>query len=109
MIFKWHSNFISSTTGDEAAMTKVEAQRLKAVSDALTSQLVLAEKRGEVAPIDYQLAEFTNALTGVRASLMSMPARLAGLLAHQDDEVVADILSKDITETLLHLSEYQHE
>ena len=34
VIFKWHSNFISSTTGDEAAMTKVEAQRLKAVSDA---------------------------------------------------------------------------
>jgi len=87
----------------------VEAKRRYEVARMLQAELSLAKDREEVANIDDLMLNFTEALVQVRAKLVSTPSRLAGILSHQDEEAVTDLLERDITDTLEILSGYKHE
>ena len=86
-----------------------EAKRRKELALAQKAELDVAVQRGQLAKIEDLMLEFNEALTKVRAALVSMPARLAGDLSHRSDTEVSKLLEKDITIMLEHLTEYDHE
>lgn len=105
-IFKWHQDKLKS--GAEAEMNVVEAKRRREVALALKAELELAKERGQLVVIDELMDEFAAALVQVRAGLVSMPSRLSGLLAHQDEDSITEKLDAEISDLLEHLSEYKH-
>lgn len=106
-IFKWHQDKLKA--GAEAEMTQAEAKRRREVALALKAELELAKERGQLVVIDDLMDEFSAALVQVRAGLVSMPSRLSGLLAHQDEDSITEKLDSEISDLLEHLSEYKHE
>lgn len=74
----------------------------------LQAELLLAKERGQVANIEDLMLQFTEALIQVRAKLVSMPARLSGILSHQEEDVIHKLIETDITEILETLSDYDH-
>lgn len=86
-----------------------EAKRRQSVAQALQAELNLEKEREAVANIDDLMENFMSALTNVRAKLISMPARLSGMLSHQDDETVAKLLDSEIVDMLEELNNYSHE
>lgn len=108
-ILQWHIDRGGAGNIDEAQMSKAEAQRRSAVARALSDELALAEQRGQLVRIDDLMAEFGAALAEVRAAITAQPNRLTGLIAHQDEDTVNEVLSKDGAEMLNKLSKYQHQ
>lgn len=101
---------VSQSVPDDVGKIAIdEARRRYEVARALQAELALAKEREQVANIDDLMTNFTAALVQVRAKLVGMPSRLSGILSHQDEKVVAELLEKDITETLEILSDYKHE
>lgn len=108
-ILQWHIDNGAKGSVDEISMSATEAKRRQAVAVALSAELDLAQKRGQLAKIEDLMSEFSRALIETRAALMSQSNRLTGLLSHQDDETVMKILNDDAAEILSKLSQYQHE
>jgi len=106
-IFRWHQDKLKS--GAEAEMNVAEAKRRREVALALKAELELAKERGQLVVIDDLMGEFSAALVQVRAGLVSMPSRLSGLLAHQDEDKITEQLDSEISDLLEHLSEYKHD
>lgn len=94
---------------DGTDMSIAEAKRRKEVAGALSAELGLAKEREQVANIDDLMENFTAALVNVRAKLVSMPARLSGILSHKDDDEVSELLDDEIKDILDELSDYSHE
>ena len=86
-----------------------EAQRRKEAANAQLAELELAEKRGQVAQILDIMTNVCEALSGVRAKLVSMSSRLAGPLTYQEEKEVRKIIDAEVREVLEGLSEYEHE
>lgn len=107
-IMQWH---ISTGSGDADLenMSATEAKRRQTVAAALSAELDLAVKRSQLAVIEDMMKEFSNALIEVRAAITSQANRLSGLLAHQSDQAVYDLLNKDAEEMLAKLSAYEHQ
>ncbi|MGB2077956.1 MAG: hypothetical protein ACPHWY_13535 [Pseudoalteromonas tetraodonis] len=91
------------------AQEMAEAQRRKAVAEAVLSEIKVAKEQGLVANIDDLMENFSEAITNVRGALMSFRARLPGMLAHSSEEEVATILDREVKDTLNALVEYNHE
>ncbi len=91
-----------------APMTIVEAKTRKEVAAALQAELELAKALEQVANIDDLMANFTDALVEVRAKLTSMSNRLGGILAHQAEDAVRELIDNDVAEMLESLSGYKH-
>ncbi|AUS02248.1 putative DNA-binding domain protein [Vibrio phage 2.096.O._10N.286.48.B5] len=106
-IFKWHQNSIKS--GAEVSMSATEAKRRREVALALKAELDLAKEREQLVVIDDVMAEFVAALVKVRAGLIGQAPRLSGLLAHQDEDKITELLNDDVTSILENLSNYKHE
>lgn len=106
-IFKWHQT--RTIKDDESDMSAVEAKRRREVALALTAEVELALKRGQLVVIDDLMAEFVDSLVQVRASLIGQASRLTGLLSHQDEESVTKILNDDVEQILEALSKYKHD
>ena len=85
-----------------------EAKRRKAAADALQAELELEKSRETLADIDDLMTNFTESLVNVRAQLVAMPNRLAGVLEFQDQKEIRQILNDDIRQVLDGLSDYQH-
>lgn len=107
-ILQWHIDRGGQGHIDEQQMSKAEAQRRSAVARALSDELDLAEQRGQLVRIDDLMAEFGTALAEVRAAITAQANRLTGLIAHQDEDTVNEILTKDAGEILNKLSKYRH-
>ena len=93
---------------DESKITATEAKRRREVALALTAELELATKRGQLVEMDVAMSEFGRALVDVRAALTSQSSRLPGLLAHKDEDTIAELLDADNADILEKLSEYVH-
>lgn len=106
-VFKWYQT--RTTAEDESDMSAVEAKRRREVALALTAEVDLALKRGQLVVIDDLMAEFVDSLVQVRASLVGQSSRLTGLLAHQDEASVTKILNDDAEQILEALSKYKHD
>jgi len=87
----------------------VEAKRRFEVARMLTAELALAKEREQLANIDDLMENFIDALVQVRAKVISQSSRLTGILSHQDEEAVTEILETDAIDTLEALSDYTHE
>lgn len=107
-ILQWHIDKGGLTDIDEKTMSAVEAKRRREVALALSAELDLAVKREQLVVINDLMVEFSAALIDVRAALTSQPNRLNGLLAHQPEDKVAEILNADVEDILSKLSAYQH-
>lgn len=107
-IFRWLRSGKTAVT-PESEMTAVEAKRRREVATALRAELELAKEREQLVVIDDIMAEFSDALTNVRAILISMPSRLSGVLSHQDEDEIARLLEADISGALETLAQYKHE
>lgn len=106
-LFQWRIAYERETLdGDKVTLS--EAKRRKELALAQKAELDVAVQRGQLVKIEDLMLEFSDALTKVRASLISMPARLAGDLSHRSDTEVSKLLESDITTTLEHLSNYDH-
>lgn len=92
--------------GSDLPMSFQEAKTRGEIAKALLAELTLARELEQVANIDDLMEEFSQALVTVRASLSSMPSRLAGILAHQDEHEVRKILEAEITVMLTGLCKY---
>lgn len=109
---QYEGDVVRSSFGEQYEPEKMalnEAKRRQAVAQALKAELDLEKEREQVANIDDLMENFMSALVNVRAKLISMPARLSGMLSHQDDETVASLLESEISDMLEELSEYNHE
>ena len=106
-IFRWFQT--KGQIDDESQMSSTEAKRRRDVALALTAEVELALKRENLVVIDDLMSEFVDSLVQVRASLIGQPARLAGLLSHQDEDAITKILNDDIEQVLESLSKYQHD
>lgn len=91
------------------AKEMVEAQRRKAVGEAVLVELKVATEQGKVANVEDLMENFSEAIVNVRGALMSFKARLPGMLAHSTEEEVANILDSEVKEVLNNLVEYNHE
>ncbi len=91
------------------AQEMAEAQRRKAVAEAVLSEIKVAKEQGLVANIDDLMDNFSEAITNVRGALMSFRARLPGMLAHSSEEEIAEILDREVKDTLNSLVEYKHD
>ncbi len=100
---------IASQAPATDVMTATQAKTRKEIAQALTAELDLENKREKLANIEDLMINFTAALVNVRAALVSQPSRLSGLLSHQDEEAISEILEKDAETTLKGLSEYDHQ
>ena len=94
---------------DGERMGVMEAKRRFEVAKMLTAELALAKEREQLADIDDLMNNFIDALVQVRAKIVSQSSRLSGILSHQDEESINEILEKDATDTLEALSSYKHE
>lgn len=93
----------------ESKMTINEAKRRREVALAVKAELELANERKQVANIEDLTGLFRDALVNVRANLTSMSSRLAGVLSHQDEDVVAQLLDAEINDILENVSNYKGE
>lgn len=91
-----------------SATTYNQAKARKEAANAEMAELDLAKAKGEVVNIDDMMSDFRVALVEVRAKLVSQSSRLAGILSHQDDQEIREILDKDAKDTLESLSDYDH-
>ena len=91
------------------AQEMAEAQRRKAVAEAVLSEIKVAKEQGLVANIEDLMDNFSEAIVNVRGALMSFRARLPGMLAHSSEEEIAEILDREVKDTLNALVEYNHE
>lgn len=107
-ILQWHIDRAGTGAIDEQDMSTNEANRRRAVANALMTELDLAVKRGQLVQIDDLMGEFGAALSEVRAALAAQANRLTGLIAHQDEDTVNEIIEKDVAEMLNKLSKYTH-
>lgn len=112
-IFDWHrkhtaKQFAGSGRVEQFTMSAAEAKRRKEVANALSAELNLAKEREQLVVIDDLMRQFTEALTTVRAGLVSMPSRLAGSLSHKSDSEISEELEHEVKDLLEHLSEYNH-
>jgi len=94
------------TLDSDLPMTMTEAKTRKEIAQALQAELNLAKEMEQVANIDDLMEEFSSALVTVRASLSSMSSRLAGILAHQDEQAVRKLIDEEVTVMLTGLSNY---
>lgn len=108
-IVKWHIDNANKGFIEESTMTAVEAKRRREVALALSAELDLAVKRGQLVVIDDLMVEFGAALIDVRAAITSQSNRLTGLLAHQDEDTVSALLNDDAQDMLEKLSSYVHQ
>lgn len=104
-ILTWH---IEMGEKGYVTMTAIEAKRRREVAMAMSAELDLSVKRGELVVLSDLMAEFENALIEVRARIASQSGRLAGLLANQDEDKVIEILEQDANDILEALSGYEH-
>ena len=107
-ILQWHIDNGGKGSVDELTMSASEAKRRQAVAIALSAELDLAVKRGQLAKIEDLMVEFSEALVETRAAIMSQSNRLTGLISHQDEAKVSELLNADAVEILTKLSMYQH-
>lgn len=103
------NNSLPDFSNNENKISALEARRRYDVARALQAELALAKEREQLANIDDILENVGSALSQVRAKLISQPARLSGILAHQEEGFISDTLEQDIIEVLEGLSRYQHE
>lgn len=108
-IAKVHALIDDALPDIDHAQEMAEAQRRKAVAEAMLSELKVAKEQGLVANIDDLMENFAEAITNVRGALMSFRARLPGMLAHSSEEEVANILDREVKDTLNALVEYNHD
>ena len=104
-IVAWH---IEMGEKGYVTMTATEAKRRREVAMAMSAELDLSVKRGELVVLADLMAEFENALIEVRARIASQSGRLAGILANQDEDKVIEILEQDANDILEALSGYEH-
>ena len=78
------------------------------IAKMVTAELDLAIKRGQLIEISTLMENFSVALVNVRSSLVSLPSRMSGILAHQDEDAIVELLDKEVLDTLTNLSEYKH-
>ena len=108
-IKKVQANLTEAIPEVNHAQEMAEAQRRKAVAEAVLSEIKVAKEQGLVANIDDLMGNFSEAITNVRGALMSFRARLPGMLAHSSEEEIAEILDREVKDTLNSLVEYNHE
>lgn len=104
-ILAWH---IEMGEKGYVTMTVAEAKRRREVAMAMSAELDLAVKRGELVVLADLMVEFENALIEVRARIASQSGRLAGLLTNQEEDKVIEILEQDANDILEALSGYEH-
>lgn len=76
------------------------ARREKAEADL--AELKLAEQRGELVRAEAVRASVARTMTGLREALLQIPARLAAVLAAEDDQrKVHDVLERELHAALL--------
>ncbi len=108
-ISKVHASLDEAIPEVNHAQEMAEAQRRKAVAEAVLSEIKVAKEQGLVANIDDLMNNFSEAITNVRGALMSFRARLPGMLAHSSEEEIAEILDREVKDTLNTLVGYNHE
>jgi len=94
---------------DAEVVSLAEAKRRRELAGALKAELELANELAKVANIDDLMENFTDSLINVRAKLVSMSSRMAGILSHQDEEGVSKLIDKEVADMLEELSDYEHE
>jgi hypothetical protein len=76
-------------------------------ADAELTELELLKAKGELVPTDEVKNEWINALSSMRAKLLSLPTITAPLVSNETDvSIIQDIIEKQIHEALNELSNY---
>lgn len=83
------------------------ARARKMEADAELTELELLKAKGELVPTDEVQNEWINALSSMRAKLLSLPTITAPLVSNETDvSIIQDIIEKQIHEALNELSNY---
>lgn len=83
------------------------ARARKMEADAELTELELLKAKGELVPTDEVKNEWINALSSMRAKLLSLPTITAPLVSNETDvSIIQDIIEKQIHEALNELSNY---
>lgn len=92
--------------GDDGFVDKEEAQRRKAVADAVIRELDLEERLGLVAPIEMTTARVAAQYAAVRERFFAIPlACCQDLVAQEDPQVIAARIRREVDDALEDLDE----
>jgi phage terminase Nu1 subunit (DNA packaging protein) len=96
-----------NAAGNTEALDIEEAKRRKLASEAALSELELSKARGEVVPFSEVSKSWLSIVTAVRSRLLSIPTKLAMVVAPETDPVKIKLtLESEIAEALDELSRY---
>ena len=97
-----------STTGGVLIGSDYDAARTRKMNaDAEISEMELAKIRQQLCMTEHVVKAWTDVLNACRAKFLSMPSKIAPLLAQEDDAgIIKDLLESQIYEVLSELSNY---
>lgn len=99
---------VDNLVGNSNLIDIEEAKRRKVAAEAGLVELELAKEKGEVAIISEVAQEFGEQLSALRAKLLSLPSKTAGMVfAAKDMTEAKDILENAIIESLNELVGYR--
>jgi len=97
----------STTGGIIIGSSYDEARTRKINAEAEIAEMELAKIRLQLCPTEDVVKAWTDVLNACRAKFLSLPTKIAPLLAQEDDAgVVKDLLEAQIYEVLTELSNY---
>lgn len=97
----------STTGGVIIGSSYDEARTRKMNADAEISEMELAKIRQQLCLTEHVVKAWTDVLNACRAKFLSMPSKIAPLLAQEEDSaVIKVILEEQIYEVLAELSNY---
>jgi hypothetical protein len=100
----------STTGGIIIGSSYDEARTRKINAEAEIAEMELAKIRLQLCPTEDVVKAWTDVLNACRAKFLSLPTKIAPLLAQEDDaSIVKDILESQIYEVLTELSNYDPE
>jgi hypothetical protein len=100
----------STTGGIIIGSSYDEARTRKINAEAEIAEMELAKIRLQLCPTEDVVKAWTDVLNACRAKFLSLPTKIAPLLAQEDDaSIVKDILESQIHEVLVELSNYDPE
>jgi len=104
-VLRWREALVANAASGEAPVNLIEAQARKMAAEAALAEIKLAKLRGEVVSVRDTEKTWSAFVGNFRAKVMTLPQRLAPVLAGQRDErVITKLLQDEFHQALDELS-----
>ncbi len=108
-VFEWHKKQAAiNAIGDVSRLDIDEARRRKLAAEAALCELDLSKARGDVISISEVGAVWLDIVSAARSRMLSIPAKMAAVIAPESDPMkIRELLETEIEESLDELSRFE--